>query len=67
MTAIELTEGFAKAHAPMAARLAGIASSLFLPRPMRIGALIIAAPVLYDQFAELAERSLEQAETVVAR
>ena len=39
MTAIELTEGFAKAHAPMAARLAGIASSLFLPRPMRIADL----------------------------
>lgn len=32
-----------------------------------LGALIIAAPVLYDQFAELAERSLEQAETVITR
>lgn len=39
MTAIELTEGFAKAHAPMAARLAGIASSLFLPRAMRLAEL----------------------------
>ena len=39
MTAIELTEGFVKAHAPMAARLAGIASSLFLPRTMRLAEL----------------------------
>ncbi|MEO0061643.1 MAG: hypothetical protein RLZZ08_203 [Pseudomonadota bacterium] len=39
MTAIELTEGFAKAHAPMAARMAGIASSLFLDRPVRIADL----------------------------
>jgi two-component system response regulator FlrC len=36
MASIELSDGFAKAHAPMAARLAGIASSLFLPRPVRI-------------------------------